>query len=167
MHFFEDYDDETKMDLTISGDDYIRLVDVCFQYSTSFSLCFPSSESAYEFAPKTEMLNYMPSEYSDPNRKYKCYFPCSNQMKEILLSHVNGLFDWIRQDGRDNPEDLTFYREDGSVFFWSETHEGICVLCDHEPENVSLVVSKKGWNVRKESEFIFGVPKSLFTNDIM
>ncbi|MGM9680039.1 MAG: hypothetical protein ACI3XR_00890 [Eubacteriales bacterium] len=86
-------------------------------------------------------------------------------MKELLLSRVTDLFDWIRTDERENPEDLTFYREDGSVFFWSETHEGICVLCDRVQEKVSQIVSKKGWKARKEGEFIYGVPKYLFSND--
>lgn len=164
MYLFEDYDDNSGTDLTICGDDYRQLIHTCFSYSASFSLCFPSLESADEFAPRAEMLRYAISEHSDPCRRYKCYFPCSDQMKEILLSRANDLFDWIRRDGRENPEDLTFYRDDGSVFFWSETHEGICVLCDRAQEDVSLIVSTNGWKALKEGESVFGVPKCLFAD---
>ncbi len=167
MYYFMDYDDITETDLTISGSDYIQLINVCFRYSTTLSLCFPSLELANKFSKKTEMLCYTISENSDLNRKYKCYFPCSDLMKELLLSNVNDLFDWVQHDGKGNPEDLTFYREDGSVFLWSETHEGICVLCNHMQENVSLIVSKNGWNIRKKGEFILGIPQYLFMNDVL
>jgi hypothetical protein len=43
------------------------------------------------------------------------------------------------------PEDPTFYRPDGSIFFKSTTHEGELTLMPRGDEDVSNVLSSGRW----------------------
>lgn len=87
--------------------------------------------------------------------KYRCFYKCTEEAKQLFLTVTNNLFDWIQYYGNDNPENPRFYRENGSVFFWSEIHEGDCCLYNRANEDVSSIVSKRGWQYKEKNWVIF------------
>lgn len=135
LHWFTDWDDERGMDLTVGGQDYAELIDTCFRYCThvSFSTRFCGDKIA------------LPEPYVSPlNDSDTAVLPCSEKTREYLLNTADDLFGWI--DGNNNPEDMTFYRVDGSIFFWLLTHEGVCCLLSRPDEDVSGIVGKPDWH---------------------
>ena len=70
------------------------------------------------------------------------YYRVCPELCQLLLTSASSIFDWI---GYTYPEDPTFYRNDGSVFFTSTTHEGLLTLMPREDEDVSDIISYTGW----------------------
>ena len=70
------------------------------------------------------------------------YYRVCPELCQLLLTSASGIFDWV---GYTYPEDPTFYRSDGSVFFTSTTHEGLLTLMPREDEDVSDIISDTGW----------------------
>jgi hypothetical protein len=66
-------------------------------------------------------------------------FEASPEAIEVLCEGVDGLFGWL---GPDEPEDLAFYRRDGSVFLESIAHEkdARLYLSQEEWERLSRLV---------------------------
>ena len=144
-YYFVDYDDYTSQDLTINGKDYNDLITTCFDYCEEFSLSFVSVQSIEslneQFLPyKIENLPI-----TDGIRNVKAYYKCNDKNKEALLTICKDFFDWVSHRGRYLPEDLMFYRNDSSIFLWSETHEGVCAILNRENENISKIIENKGW----------------------
>ena len=166
MFYFLDYDDGCRMDLTIAGQDYIDLIMTCFRYSSFFSLAFASEEIEQRVMSSISPFRRQVLYEGKYRRKFCCFYWCTDKAKQFLLTTATDLFEWIEFDDHNNPEDLVFYRDDDSVFFWSETHEGICALCNHAGEDVSVVTSKAGWRqYNKETGNIFGLPYDLCSLD--
>lgn len=160
MYYFLDYNDDECRDLYIRGQDYALLLDTCFKYSAylSLNIGFLRRKSIEVNIPKpykTVDKCMMPASCDDI-----VILPCTEQTKEYLMHTVNDLFEWI--DKYENPEDLTFYRADGSIFFWSLIHEGVCCLVDRPNEDVTGVVDKPDWHKCPPEEFpIFFVPTNI------
>ena len=72
----------------------------------------------------------------------------------------DSLFNWENVGGIKCPEDLTFYRNGDELFFWSETHEGVCAIFDNG-EDLSNIVSKKGWRQFDPNEPNLYIPANL------
>ena len=160
MYYFLDWNDEKNLELTISGLDYTELIDTCFKYSThiSFSL---------RFLRRGGIRFESPEPYAKPLKaslSASCgdtvILPCSEKTRQYLLNRTDNLFKWM--DWYKNPEDLTFYRADGSIFFWSLIHEGVCCLINRPDEDVSGVVGKPDWHRCPPEPF----PAVLVPNDI-
>lgn len=142
-------DKNPSVELDIYGEQYIRLIDTCFKNCRYFTLNESRQGTRFDL-PEKELDNWPARQYP-PLGKTHLYL-CSDKTKEYLLSRVDSLFSWItwgtnidEQNGGLIPEDLCFFRSDGSVFLWSETHEGVCVLCPKPDEDVSIVISSEGW----------------------
>ena len=147
MYYFVDYDDNKKEDLYIKGDDYRQLIHVCCQYSTMFSLAITENlRGTVNGAPRPIFCQAHREAESGGLRQYVYYYPCTENTKKFLLTAVDDLFSWVDRLEQHNPEDLTFYREDRSIFFWSETHEGVCALLNRAGEDVSSVIKQRGWS---------------------
>lgn len=61
------------------------------------------------------------------------------------MDMAEGVFEWLYGWGFKNPDDPTFYRSDGSVFFVSEIHEGICAIMPREEEPVEELLREIPW----------------------
>ena len=149
MFIFTDWDDkDPSAELDIKGERYERLIEVCFRFCSYFSLN-ENRLGGVPDLPELVMKNQL-SLSSDPKGKTHLFF-CSSEAKQLLLQKVDSIFSWFTWDGTPNqeggvlPEDLCFYRKDGSLFFWSQTHEGICILCPRPEEDVSGLLSMEGW----------------------
>lgn len=148
--------DDNEKGLTISGERYIELINICFLYSSFFSLSFDCVKTEREVFG--DMNSICKIEYHDsPPTTYRSFYKCTDHTKEILINYVNSLFEWTINPFRYNPEDLIFYRNDGSVFFWSMTHEGICAIYNRPYEDVSKLVLDEGWT----NSLVYGVPSEI------
>ena len=161
MYYFRDFDDSIG-DIQIAGAEYSSLIKLCCLHSEYGSMTFTSQEqvrcfSSYLCIDNIELINS-----AKGRRKYRGFFRCSPETERFLLTHVNEFFQWVDFDGYCNPEDLTFYRKDGSVFFWSETHEGVCALLNRKEENVNSVISNIGWKYHNPQDCnVWGIPAFL------
>ena len=73
------------------------------------------------------------------------YYTVCAEMCE-LLKKENNIFSWFWEEKTPfHFENLTFYRNDGTIFFESITHEGECYLYAKDTEDVSRIVSNEHW----------------------
>lgn len=103
-----------------------------------------------EIGMPDDVTGFTTSEYFE-RRFFKCNDTSRNYMHDITddlfaLVNINEL--------KNKPEDLIFYREDGSVFFWSMLHEGLCIISCRENEDVKDVVSRRGWKCYDKNDGI-------------
>ena len=159
-YYFLDYDDIKEQDLNIENEDFVSLIETCFKYSTRFSLVFRSIMDADSFNKGFMPLCVEKMTSSDEIRNFKVLYDCSQSNKNQLLKTTKKLFNLDVVNGCIIPEDLTFYRDDGKVFFWSETHEGVCAIFDSN-ENVSEIVNKRGWHKFDPQKLNLYVPMNL------
>ena len=127
------YDDETYNDETVfTGDDHRTLLETCCRHSSFFACCYPVDEKISGedlLAPfqitvpdsiPQDILPHLPycikggKEYL--MRYYKFYRVCP-ELCDQLANITDSVYSWINAWGYHNPEDLYFYREDGSLFF--------------------------------------------------
>lgn len=148
-YLFFDTDISGKEERDISGKDYENLIQTCCQYCSFFSLivtnkdCSLLKELATHEIPKSEKISFQFNHYGD-DLEIK-YYRVSQQLCETILANTNTLFSWINGWNFANPEDPTFYRKDGSVFFTSTIHEGECSLMVKEDEDVSKITNDFRW----------------------
>lgn len=138
----------------ISGEDYAELIRTCFQYSAAVSFYFiPCGEDGVpaEFKNKLEPFHIkrpdnIVYEGIEEEEEYgvKYYRTCP-ELCDIMLGIANSILDWVQLQDHLNPENPTFYRSDGSLFFDSVIHEGRLQLTIREDEDVSHIVSVNGW----------------------
>ena len=164
MYIFVDHDDnDPSKEYDISGQDYERLIDNCFRCCHYFSLNANRSGTAFDL-PEKELAISAAQQRDRYGNKH--FFYCSDKARQYLLSKANSLFSWITWGDQNQtagllPEDLCFYRSDGSVFLWSETHEGVCGLYPRSEEDVSEIVASSRWLERNDNKQFFGLPSGL------
>ena len=165
MYVFFSWDDtDPAAELDIRGEQYIRLIDVCFQFCSYFTLNESRAGTFFDLPDKE--LDHWPAQQYPPVGKTHLFF-CSGKAKDYLQNKVGSLFSWFSWEASNQgkkerllPEDLCFYRSDGSIFLWSETHEGICALLPKDEEDVSSIISSVGWS-KYVNDDIFGALKNL------
>lgn len=135
----------------IVGEDYKDLIDVCCKYSKYFSLVYLSNSEEVKnlLSPYIATVDparfEMYSEYLSPLRSKKTFYHVCPQTRAILCEHVDTLWSWISDRVFNNPEDLTFYREDSSIFLKTVIHDGECALNVYDNENVSEIIVHENW----------------------
>lgn len=140
----------------IVGDDYVDLIKTCCQYSKTLLLRISGekingiSELERFRIFKSDNITFMPDHYyritkCDKNPDEFRYFNICPELCDLLIHISNSIFHWIDGWGYCNPEDPTFYRGDGSVFFTSVIHDGVCTLTPREDECVDHIVEKEHW----------------------
>lgn len=159
MRYYVFYDtnvfEDCSEEYDIVSEDYKELLTLCFRYSTSFSFMIAGEgiRSIVESLPK-ELDKYRIDEdnnvldvyirYMNRYKDIRCYTACP-ETYDLILEINDSIFKWINGRGNKKPEDLTFYREDGSVFFTSIIHEGECYLYPRYNENINSVVLNGKW----------------------
>ena len=148
---FRDTDDTGWDEYDIEGEDYRELIEVCCQYCSvvSFDVYPPNEEVEYLIQLQQHLIKRDPT-YKALNGNCrtgsdKRYYTVCAEMCD-LLKKENNIFAWFWEEK--NPfhfENLTFYRNDGTIFFESITHEGECYLYVKETEDVSRIVSNELW----------------------
>jgi len=138
----------------IVGKDYVDLIKTCCQYSKTLSFRIVNAEIRYTKdlevyrIPKNKNINFMsPAYWINGKLDEIRYYQICPELCELLSQSVKSIYQWryISPESYTNPEDPTFYREDGSVFFTSVIHDGVCILTPREDENVDHIVKKEHW----------------------
>ena len=137
----------------ICGKQYEDLIRLCCKYSGVFS--FIVQVPAMEVAEQLEKFrierpeniefshnHYITNENTEPGGRF--YRVCP-ELCEFLLDKADSIYEWINGWDFENPEDPTFYRKDGSVFFTSVIHEGEVFLLPRDDEDVSIVINNDYW----------------------
>ncbi len=158
---FYDADPTGKEEYDISGEEYQKLLDVCFQYCVTMTFIAHITTPGVELFPSDLAESRLPAPLSSrclyghyglnvkessqrKDYEIRCY-RLSGTVQKYLRTHVNGVFEWINGWGYSNPEDPAFLREDGSVFFCSTIHEGECTLLPNKNESISDVLKRGKW----------------------
>lgn len=149
-NIFGDCDDE----LDITGEDYKELLKVCFEYCESFSFMLwgpdlrkieesiPEELEEYRIEAEDNALNLYVrySGYKD----VRCYCACP-ETHGLILGMNDSIFSWINGWGHKKPEDIAFFREDGSIFMHCVNHDGECSLYPRSGEDIRSVLLKGRW----------------------
>ena len=163
MYKFYD-SDEHGNEVPFEGKDFENFLDMCFQYSDYFSFMYDGdfdtsdaaagnffvrafvSSSISEVIQISNFLNNNTNEII-----YRCrlghnvkvlFFRCCEASKKMILDFSRDLWAFCSDNGS-MPEDLTFYRKDGTTFFTSLIHEGEAFLFP------------------KDTEPLIGIPKTI------
>lgn len=158
MNIYDYYDTDElgNLEYDLCGDEYLLLLRICFMYSTSVSFIICSS-SVPELSSVHRDRGLVPLYVQKNYRNYSIqvsqirHYRLTAQVQEAICKVTNSIFSWIDGWGHHNPEDLIFYRSDGSVFFSSTVHEGKCSLYVDENEDVSALISNEHWIQRNHN----------------
>lgn len=164
IYKFYDSDNTGHGDYDITGDCYRILLETCFKYSSTVSfLVLPKCTDRIEEWEKYRIpitcfvqnayRHYGPVFPDKPNQigDYEIrHYRLEQGLQNLLISHVDSVFKWICGWGYNNPNDPTFFRQDGSVFFFSTIHEGECTLLPNKNETVSHIVTGEHWVVQED-----------------
>lgn len=158
---FSDTDLYGQADYDIIGEQYQELLNTCFRYCSTFAVILAPGTSAdistwepYRI-PVTTTVREVYCHYGKPSAEnqdhighYEIrYYRLNAILMQMISQKTQSLFSWISGWGLDNPNDPTFFREDGSVFFSSVIHEGICTLFPVGDEDVTGIISNGLWSV--------------------
>ena len=141
---FFDYDDATGSDIIIEGKAFQVLLDLCFRYSKYVS--FLTTEADFKKYPNLKSFlvdeKNMLFEVYNKHLRYSenasvSFFYCTKECQNVIFGISKDLWAFIYGWGFSNPEDPTFYRSDGSVFFSSQIHEGHAAFYPREDEDIS------------------------------
>lgn len=159
---YNEINDEKSYD--ISGSDYAKLIRYCATHASYFSL-----RKMHETTPVCALLNQYticppPScleteplyVYVYPNdngapppfQPYDIFYRVCFESVSILIDKISSVFSYLWDEQHFNPpENLTFYRLDGSVLFSSVTHDGICWLTPKEYEEKPNSILSEHWEI--------------------
>ena len=150
----------------IEGKAYECLIHACEKHSSFISMRVTCDDNRYvqnleKFRVfRTDGIKYVYSHYysrdSQNAQEEVRYYYLNSEMIEILLSMSDSVFKWINGWGYRNPEDLAFYRADGTVFFNSIVHEGKCYLYPRDGEDVQSVVDDR-WELVERSCMLMNI----------
>lgn len=167
LSYENDWDDSF---VDVRGKNYKTLIETCFRYSRYFSLSYPQSLAGY--APEkingiTELEPYIHFKYSSQTAFYYysdeptmiCIYNCCKESKQILLNYVDSLFSWSKHCR--NPEDLSFFRQDGSALMSQLSHEDECVLIPQTNENMNAILQTKAWKEAQKEDRLYSMWTTL------
>ncbi len=71
------------------------------------------------------------------------FYYCNDETRRLLLAKTDHLFGWnFHNSPAPLPEDLTFFREDGSIFFELVSHDMDMVAFPETGEGLDDILSK-------------------------
>lgn len=153
-YIFYNYDADPNIhtEYDICGQEYKTLVEICCKYCKTMSLriCKDSIDYVDDLevfrCEKPDNIDFF--HYTTSLDAEDCirYYRICHELKDLLEKASDSIMNWVSTWGYKNPEDPVFYREDGSVFFSSITHEGECILYPREDEDVRDIISNPNWH---------------------
>ena len=149
--FVDEIPGEDELGNDIVGEEYRALIRTCCTYGAFMSLLYyaPNPRVAALLAPfEVERQSYFkafpPEDYLREQKYALRFYRICPELCETILSISDHIFEWFHIES-DLPDDPVFYREDGSVFFYCEIHEGYLKLFPTESEDVSNIISNPAW----------------------
>lgn len=147
-YVFNDTDSYGNAEYDITGEEYLNLMRKCCECTKSFSLYHKDFNTRIykELEPykiKSEIINKNDYQGNNYIEEIAYYSVCSETF-DIITTQVKAIFNWIRGWGYNNPEDPTFYRENGTVFLDSSIHNGVVRMFPIN-EDVSEIIKNELW----------------------
>ena len=167
---FYDSDESGYVDCELVGEEHQQLIKTCCKYCTTMAFVFTGPDqlgqfqaelAPYEILPPTAIgEDDYPLGFSKIFRfqadgslhrwsSHTKFYRVCPELCVLLLSITDSLFSWLDGWGFCNPENPTFYRSDGSVFFSSVIHEGVCTLNVRDDEDASEIIRNPLWIEKK------------------
>lgn len=149
LYEFFDHDDFGER-IPCCGADFRLLLQTCAKYSKYMSFILENDELERFPVLKEHLVtrnehHWLSGVYNKQLRYSQdsevCFFNVTEQLLEGLLEIADDLWAFTHYYEFDNPEDPTFYRADGSVFFTSVTHEGEAEFSLRENETIEAFVT--------------------------
>lgn len=166
MRKYKYYDTDIKgeAEYDIVDTDYFDMINTCFKYCVSFAvIVFENDNEVISKLSSIEQyripLNPRVSEIysyfdnSDPNciKREVRHYALTPEVRGWILKLTNSIFSWLVSEA--NPEEPSFYREDGSAFLYGLLHEGELILETKDDENVDNIISKEHWITRPQDDW--------------
>lgn len=163
--FYFDDCDPINEDLAkdICGKDFIDLINYSMRYCTYFSVDFHIKYKIdNKLRPQLRRSEVFDLSLFHKSREQNChlippqqeysrhYYWLNNDTSELIVQLQDSLFNWELYSKYKMPENITFYRSDGSVFFTSITHEGFAYLYLNANEDMNHIV-KNRWEELPET----------------
>ena len=146
-YVFIGYEDLNGNEHDIQGEDYVLLLNHCFEYASYFSLDFFDNLPSYSKFP-LDKINNLPVLRSEKCKFTDCmirkYYKCSEEAYLILTQDFGNIFGYLWEN-HGGPENLTFYRNDNSVILEVNTHEAYCELYCLPNDDVAKILQNDGW----------------------
>ncbi len=156
---FYDSDITGHEEYDISGEQYQQFLKACFRHCATVSVLIdPDYDGNIDLwdtcrIPVSPNVQNTYCHYGVPSSekpdRINCFeirhYRLTAQMQKLIQSQANSLFSWTCYFGYHNPDDIAFYRPDGSVFFSSVVHEGEAALFLREDEDLSEILSQGHW----------------------
>ena len=163
IYNYFDYDsDHPEIEYDITGEDHRTFLEICFKYCTVVSFKFTDNDALerqhrndlepFRIAPPDWVYNLAHDPLWNWSVDMHFYRLCP-ELLELLQTIADGLFQWLDGWGYCNPENPIFYREDGSIFFTSEVHDGKGILAPRDDEDVSRLLSIEKWYLEPEGVY--------------
>ena len=157
VYRFRDTDDTGWEEYDISGEDYSKLIDICLRYCCTFSFEVTRYLGAYNDLLEKFDGAFIRTRFVDVDTEER-FYELTQEVAEELKKVSDSIFSWsYPQIGAEN---LTFYREDGSVFLKSVTHDGICDIFPESGEDISSIISRGVWEKDPKPVTFDFAPKS-------
>ncbi|MBE6039154.1 MAG: hypothetical protein E7218_08180 [Anaerofustis stercorihominis] len=144
---YEEYD--------IRDEDYKKLIDICFKYCFSVAfriwddgITIPENLKKYNLPVDENVVSGYPHYYKELNeitREQLVHFKLSEDIRSYMCTTTNSIWGWINSSEYTNLEDPVFFRSDGSIFFHSVIHDGVCSLYPNVTEDVKSIVASGLW----------------------
>ena len=143
--FIYDADDDGN-EVSLTGDSFKQLIEICFTYSSYFSLVVNreieyklEAFSAFLVEERLLLPNKVGREKQENAVLCIRFYRANPKTMGLLLGVSDDFWKLVWYWGNRNPEDLTFYREDPSVFMRSIAHEGEAIFTLLPNEDVSRI----------------------------
>ena len=141
---------------SISGDHYYVLLNHCFQFSRFFSITAHKKDCILIKELEHLQVTTVPFSITQNLCNARIFYSACKQSHDILVSCGQNLLDDVYGQEEYHPENLSFYRADGSVFFEALNHEGEYCLYLRPEENIDAVLEFGHWLAMDE----FGNPEA-------
>ena len=158
-----DYNSETDIEQDLTEKDYINFLETCFRHCASCAFIvhdYKYLKPAFVI-PELEkyripVADYVINAYSHygfeselrinhhGHHEIRHYKLCTESCA-LIRCVTNTLFSWLCDSDFQNPEDLMFFRDDGTVFFDSVMHEGYATVYVKDNEDISDLLLNPYW----------------------
>lgn len=132
-------------DYDFSREHYVELLEYCFRNCGIFSLQFMFENDLTKKLRKWEIENpgfAFQNETRPLNRHYYC---ADHSTHDFLLNITSSIFDFYASPQHPYPEDIVFYRKDGSILLDSVAHEGECSIYPYSVEEAMPIIRHGHW----------------------
>ncbi len=148
-YFFYDTDYTGWAEYDIRGEDYKKLMRICCKHSSVLYLKYRCRNLSNTNPLKKFQISRPANVPADDGFYYPycqhSYFRVCPELCDTLINNFGGIFEWIYNYKFHNPEDPVFYRSDGSIFFKSIIHDGICAIYPRETEDTEDLMNNVPW----------------------